>query len=291
MSPRLPLLRVLNAVTAPDAPYSALERWVAVMIASHMDAAGTAWPSMRRLSLATGLGETATRAAVVRLCEGESALFLRTGGGAREGARYEASRYTLRAEVEGFATRGARQTRGSRGEVEGFAWRGRGVRHAKTEEPIEEPIEEPNRIARRKRSSNARREVGSPEAVAVVRAHHETLGGRAEVTAPKLQAAERALRAGFTVDQLRDVFRAVADAPEGGRGLASFCRFTNRAFDYLLRPSTVQGIMDNCAEAVAAAPQGPRPAPMVDWTTRPFAEREAHARAETERLRAAGLVP
>lgn len=307
--PRHPFLLALDAVMKADCPYSPVERWVAAALARHMDESGSAWPSARRLQEVTGLGETAVRAAIVRLCEGEAPLFYRTVGGARAGARYESSHYRLRAEVEGFATRGARETRGSSGEVEGFATRGRGVRHATTERAIERAIEEaraqapgaggnqsspgtsrPGReTGRRQRPAKARHKADTPEARAVVEAHYEILGkilgSRSQVTTPKLDAAQRALSAGFTVEQLSEVFRAVAAAPEEGAGRAVFCRHKNHAFEYLLRPETLQTVLDQ------AGPTGPRSAgKVVDWSTRPFHEREAHEQelAEREALRAGG---
>lgn len=107
-------------------------RHVGLEIGGHLDENGSGFPSLARLKKRTGLGMTAVRASVRCLTTGEGRLFDREAGGAREGDRYSCSRYTLR--EEGFATRGAREMRGSSSERGRFATRAQGVRHATTKD-------------------------------------------------------------------------------------------------------------------------------------------------------------
>jgi hypothetical protein len=160
-----PLVTVVEAVFSAESPFSGIERAVAVAVAKHVNGEGAAWPSVRRIVECSGFKETVVRAALARLC-GEGAVFEREAGGARAGARYAAATYRLRDGLEGFATRGARETRGSCGEAEGFATRGLGVRHAKTEESREEHIEESGN-ARASRRSKGFATRGAPDVEAV----------------------------------------------------------------------------------------------------------------------------
>jgi len=153
-APRLALFRVRDLVTGAGSPFSPIERLVAFCVADHMNGAGTAWPSRRAIAAWTGLGPTAVRAALTELCgDGPKGLFVVTPGGATDGDRYRSNVYRIREEgaatrpaktIEGTATRGARETRGSSGEGEGAATRHLGGRHAYTEGPIEGPMEGPN---------------------------------------------------------------------------------------------------------------------------------------------------
>jgi hypothetical protein len=134
----LPLFVVRDLVTAPEV-YRPHERLVALCIGDHMNTSGTAWPSLARIKDWTGLGMTSVREALVTLCSGPRAIFTRTVGGARPGARYEPTRYTL----EGIATRAPRQVSPSSGDAEGIATRARGYRHATQKDPRKDPQNDP----------------------------------------------------------------------------------------------------------------------------------------------------
>jgi hypothetical protein len=127
----LPLFRVRGIVTAADSKFTGVERLVALCLGDHMNGSVEAWPSLRRIAAWTGLGITAVRAALERLCGADDGIFVREQGGARRGERYAAARYRLR---EGIATRGTRETRGSSGEREGIASRAQGYRLATQKE-------------------------------------------------------------------------------------------------------------------------------------------------------------
>ncbi len=128
-----PFKRVREWLAESDLPPTA--RHVGLEIGAHLDENGSAFPSLGRLARRTGLGLTAVREAVRVLTTGERRPFDREQGGAREGDRYSCSRYTFRS-VEGHASRGARETRGSSGERKGSATRARGVRQATSKDQL-----------------------------------------------------------------------------------------------------------------------------------------------------------
>lgn len=90
-----PLFAVRDRVTAPESPWSPVERLVALALADHMDADGVCWPSQRALATWTGLGLRAVQAALARLTA-PAGLFDEETGGSRRGERRSVSRYRLR---------------------------------------------------------------------------------------------------------------------------------------------------------------------------------------------------
>lgn len=92
--PSLPLFEVRDIVTAMGSPFTSAERWVAVMLADHINAhTREAWPSIRRLAALTALSQASVKRALARLVDGPLALFEKRPG-ARVGI--DPSRYVLR---------------------------------------------------------------------------------------------------------------------------------------------------------------------------------------------------
>lgn len=138
-----PFIRLLEHVSRPGSPFTPLERLVAITVGSHMDDAGLAWPSVRRVCERTGLGRTAVRNALDVLCDGPAAVLERVVGGTDPGGRPRASEYRLRA-ANGVAMKPGRNATRSPGAHTRVAARPHPGRHAYTQEPIEESIEENN---------------------------------------------------------------------------------------------------------------------------------------------------
>lgn len=132
-----PFKRLRDYVNASD--LAPTVRHVALVIGGHLNERGECFVSVGGLCRETGLGRTAISAAVQTLSVGAERLFDRTPGGARIGARYGCSAYSLR-DPKGSATRGARLTRGSSSEHEGSATRTRGVRHAVTNDSFNDSL-------------------------------------------------------------------------------------------------------------------------------------------------------
>lgn len=96
----------------------------------------------------------------------------------------------------------------------------------------------------------------SCDVLTVLEARTATLGGHAGATSPKVKAVERFLRSGFTVNDARHVFEAIRDAedrPADGT-MASFCAHRNRSFEYSVRPTTAQAILDELAAPARVRP-------------------------------------
>jgi len=202
------LFTVRDIVCSPDSSLTTPERITALALASHMGTSGRAWPSLERLKGWTGLGMTAQRAALAKLCSGGDALFSREQGGARAGARYQPTVYRL---AEGVATRAPQEMSPSSGELEGIASRHRGYRlatHKGSIEPINEPINQPtNGTGSRKPRKTRRTSSGPPPEAAAgarrfVHAFNHSFGRRVSVLPDLVQAFDARVQDGYRPEQL-----------------------------------------------------------------------------------------
>lgn len=75
----------------PRSTWTPAERLLALCLASHLGAKGTAWPSLPRVMVWTGLSRRTIQRALRTLCEGTAAVFVRDVG-----LGHQASRYRLR---------------------------------------------------------------------------------------------------------------------------------------------------------------------------------------------------
>jgi len=108
-------------------------------------------------------------------------------------------------------------------------------------------------VPRRSKTGTRQSWAARPELSDLIEYRHTLLGGHKAATEPKVRAIERALSAGYTPNDLRRVFEAIQGADPEGRGAAWFCRMKNRTFEWSVRPSTVQAILDEL-EAPSDAP-------------------------------------
>jgi len=106
----LPLFAVIDLVMRPGSPWTPAERIVAVCVGNHMDEAGEAWPSAKRIRECTGLCRTAVRRALRALCSGPAAVFERTPGYGRERAYYKLAQRDTTQPSEGHEATHQRDT-------------------------------------------------------------------------------------------------------------------------------------------------------------------------------------
>jgi hypothetical protein len=170
VSARHPAFSVSHLVLAEDAPWSPIERLVALAVSSFMGTQGTCYPSIARLVECTGLGRRTVQRAVDRLT-GPGGIFVETPGGSDAAAGRRASVYTLAtgvaltpvkrqrggrrgrrtgATVTPVPASGRHRCQGGTGVTGARDRRHTGTRpvsettaHKRTEVPIEVPIEEP----------------------------------------------------------------------------------------------------------------------------------------------------
>lgn len=97
----------------------------------------------------------------------------------------------------------------------------------------------------------------SPENRAPIDAYNLAFGANLGHTNGNLQAVARAYADGYTLEQFREVFRAVT---EGATPTAEWCKRNNRDFEYLIRPpyrhrrtgETVMGPLDKIRNELAS---------------------------------------
>jgi hypothetical protein len=144
---------------------------------------------------------------------------------------------------------------------------------------------EPKPAAESRRKKPAGNGLDSPRNREAVDAYNAAFGSRIEYIGGNLQAAERAYVEGYTVEQFRAVFGAVAAS---STPTALWCRVNNHAFEYLIRPpykrkgDMVQGPLDKILNELAEAPVK---APDVPLPPAPTAEQQEASRREWERIR------
>lgn len=277
---------VRDRVTGEASTWAHVDRLVALAIADHLGANAMAWPSRKRLATWTGLGETAIKAAIRRLCDGPARIFDLEPGGSEPGQPPRAHRYRVAARPGHEATRSP----ADRNPV------------APRPQPGRQPTSKVSRTSQRtsqpSRSSETERRRKALEAlpnVAIVAEAYRLAVGQKNLTLGMLEAARLGLDAGASVADLSAIVRAVglakrtpSLAPTGGL-LAWAVERGKLDAAFLFRPDNLDKLAQE-AEAVArrvgqAEPEAPR------YAGRPLDEVPFHERArEAARRREAGAA-
>ncbi|MCM2256575.1 MAG: hypothetical protein NDJ94_13005 [Vicinamibacteria bacterium] len=276
---------VRDIVTAKGSCCRHVDRLVALAIADHLGASGTAWPSLARLSTWTGLGQTAIKAAIHRLCQGPERIFDLEPGGSMPGQARRANRYRI-------AARPGRHTTGSPDDHDRVAARLLPGREATSN--VLRTSKRTSQPARASETERRRKDLEAlPMVATVAEAYRENMG-RKSATLGMLEAARRGLDAGATVEDLQAIARAVGLAqqtptlaPRGGL-LAWAVQHAKLDAAYLFRPDNVDKLAAD-AEAVLRAGQA-EPAPVAIYADRPLDEVPFHERAREAARREAGAA-
>lgn len=276
---------VRDRVTGEASTLGHVDRLVALAIADHLGANAMAWPSRKRLATWTGLGETAIKAAIRRLCEGPARIFDLKPGGSEPGQPPRAHRYRV-------AARPGHETTGSPDDRYPVAARPIPGRQATSN--VLRTSQRTSQPPRASETERRRKELEALPSVCIVADAYREALGRKSLTLGMLEAARKGLDAGATVDDLRAIARAAGLAkrtpglaPQGG--LLSWAVEKGKLdADYLFGPSNLDklaGDAEKVLRAGQAEPEAPR------YVGRPLDEVPFHERArEAARRREAGAA-
>jgi hypothetical protein len=297
-------------VSAQGSPWTPTERLVALAIADHLGAAGSAWPSRRRLAQWTGLGDGSIKRALRRLCSGSSRLFDVEPGGSTPGRRI-ANTFKLAdlghggpgAEGETESETGATVAPDpgpdlghcGPGSAPTWATVAPDLGHSGPRPGPQRPTNYLRTTQGTSETEQRRRALEAlPHVVAVADAYRVALG-RKSATLATLEAARRGLDAGATPADLSAIAQAVglakrtpSLAPRGGL-LAWAVEHGKLDAEYLFRPANIDKLSSE-AEAVLRGAK-PGPATEAPYADRPLDEVPFHARArEAARRQVAGAA-